>query len=180
MNLTWTIIIYIYIYIDRHLSHVQRGEGQMQENILKWDMSPPPNPRLNMNRVFPGMEIFIIKVRRSLDCLISIMGIYMLLSRHLYIDTVPMGLLQDTQICGLRMRRGMSGTFSPPPRVNNPAMHHGTCVTHVPWCMPGSLTGGFLWSRWWRKRSRHSRCMRNAQFYVSGKRPMKPLLRLLF
>ena len=26
-------------------------------------------------------------------------------------------------------------------------MHHGTCVTHVPWCMPGSLTSGFLWKR---------------------------------
>ena len=43
---------------------------------------------------------------------------------------------------------GMSGTFNPPPRVNNPEMHHGTCVTRVPWCMPGSLTSGFLWSRW--------------------------------
>ena len=27
-------------------------------------------------------------------------------------------------------------------------IHHGTCVTRVPWCMPGSLTCGFLWSRW--------------------------------
>ena len=35
---------------------------------------------------------------------------------------------------------GMPGTFSPPPRVSDPDMHHGTCVTHVPWCMPGSLT----------------------------------------
>ena len=26
-------------------------------------------------------------------------------------------------------------------------MHHGTCVTHVPWRMPGSLTSGFLWIR---------------------------------
>ena len=25
-------------------------------------------------------------------------------------------------------------------------MHHGTCVTHVPCCMPGSLTSGFFWS----------------------------------
>ena len=25
-------------------------------------------------------------------------------------------------------------------------MHHDTCVTHVPWCMPGSLTSSFLWS----------------------------------
>ena len=27
---------------------------------------------------------------------------------------------------------GMPGTFSPPPRVSDPDMHHGTCVTHVP------------------------------------------------
>ena len=27
---------------------------------------------------------------------------------------------------------GMPGTFSPPPRVRNADMHHGTCVTHVP------------------------------------------------
>ena len=28
------------------------------------------------------------------------------------------------------------------PLVSDPSMHHGTCVTHVPWCMPGSLTRG--------------------------------------
>ena len=67
---------------------------------------------------------------------------------------------------------GMPGTFSPSPRVTDPDMHHGTCVTHVPWCMLGSLTGGFLWIWWLGKRSRHSRRMRNPQFYVSGKRPM--------
>ena len=67
---------------------------------------------------------------------------------------------------------GMPGTFSPPPWVSDPDMHHGTCVTHVPWCMPGSLTDGFLWSRWRGKRFRHSRRMRKPQFAVSGKRPM--------
>ena len=67
---------------------------------------------------------------------------------------------------------GMPGTFSPPPRVSDPGMHHSTFVTHVPWCMLGSITSGFLWSRWRGKRSRHSRRMRNPQFYVSGKRPM--------
>ena len=67
---------------------------------------------------------------------------------------------------------GMPGTLSPPPRVSDPDMHHGTCVTHVPWCMPGSLTKGFLWSGPRGKRSRHSRRMRNSQFYVSGKRPI--------
>ena len=67
---------------------------------------------------------------------------------------------------------GMPGTFSPPPRASDPDMHHGTCVTHVPWCMPGSLTSQFLWSRWRGKRSRHSRRMRNPLIYVSGKRPI--------
>ena len=43
---------------------------------------------------------------------------------------------------------GMPGTFSPPPRVSDPDMHHGTCVTHVPWCIPGSLTSDYRWSRW--------------------------------
>ena len=26
------------------------------------------------------------------------------------------------------------------PLVSDPGMYHGTCVTHVPWCMSGSLT----------------------------------------
>ena len=56
---------------------------------------------------------------------------------------------------------GMPGTFSPLPRISDPRRHHGTCVT-----------SGFLWSQWRGKRSRHSRCMRNPQFYVSGKKPM--------
>ena len=72
---------------------------------------------------------------------------------------------------------GVPGTFSPPPWVSDPDMHHGTCVTHVPWCMPGSLTIGFLWSRWWGKRSRHSRRMCNPQSYISDKRPIMLMCR---
>ena len=68
---------------------------------------------------------------------------------------------------------GMPGTFSPPPRVSYPNMHHGTCVKHVPWCMPGSLTNGFIWSR-------RSRRMRNAQCYISGKRPMAVIIFQIF
>ena len=67
---------------------------------------------------------------------------------------------------------GIPGTFFPPLGVSDPDMHFDTCVTHVPWCMPGSLTSGFLWSRLRGKRSRHSRCMRNPQFCLSGKRPV--------
>ena len=64
---------------------------------------------------------------------------------------------------------GMPGTFSSPPWVSDPDMNHCTCITHVPWCMPGSLNSGFLLSLWRGKCSRHSRCMRNPQFYASDK-----------
>ena len=65
---------------------------------------------------------------------------------------------------------GLPGTFSTSPWISDPAMHHGMCVTHVPSCKPRSLTSGFLWSLWRGKRSRHSQRMRDAKFYVSGKR----------
>ena len=32
--------------------------------------------------------------------------------------------------------------FKRKPLVSDPGMHHATCVTHVPWCMSGSLTRG--------------------------------------
>ena len=43
---------------------------------------------------------------------------------------------------------GNAGNVSPrrrfrrKPLLSDPGMHHGTCVTHVPWCMSGSLTCG--------------------------------------
>ena len=60
---------------------------------------------------------------------------------------------------------GMPGTFTLPPRVSDPDMRHGTYMAHVPWFMLGSLTSGFLWSRWRGKRSRHSRRMCNPHFW---------------
>ena len=56
-----------------------------------------------------------------------------------------MGFLPDTQNCGLRMRRECRERFhrhrlQRKPLVSDPDMHHGTCATHVPWCMSGSLT----------------------------------------
>ena len=79
------------------------------------------------------------------------------------------------QICNSRVTHapGMPGMFSPPTRVSDPAMHHGTCVTHVPWCMPGSLTSGFIWSRWRKKTTFPAFAVHvQPKFYISGKRPM--------
>ena len=86
-----------------------------------------------------------------------------------YTYTVTYGPLASYVKFRVAHAPGMPGTFPP---LSDPDMHHGTCVTHVPWCMSGSLTSGFLWSRWQGKRSRHSGCMRNPKYYVSGKRPM--------
>ena len=58
--------------------------------------------------------------------------------------------------------------FSPPPWVSDPGMHHGTCVSAV-------TRVGIANPRWWGKRSRHSRRMCKAQFYVSGKKPVYTL-----
>ena len=88
---------------------------------------------------------------------------------------VSMGLLPDTQNCRLRMRRECRERFSRhrllrKPLVSDHGMHHGTYVTHVPWCMSGSNP------RWRGKRSRHSRRMCNLHFNVSGKRAMVTVL----
>ena len=50
------------------------------------------------------------------------------------------------------------------PLVSDPGMHHGTCVTHVPWCMSGSLTRG--------GGENVPGIPGNSKFYVSDKRPM--------
>ena len=73
---------------------------------------------------------------------------------------IPWASCQIRKIAGAHAP-GMSGTFSPPQRVSDPDMHHGTCVTHVPWCMTGSLTSVLLWSR-----------RRGETFPASGKRPI--------
>ena len=46
-------------------------------------------PGSSLKTVFPGMDISIIKIRRSWDHLIFVMGISILVKRHIYIETGP-------------------------------------------------------------------------------------------
>ena len=48
---------------------------------------------------------------------------------------IAMGLLSDKEKLRATHAPEMPGTFSPPLRVRDPDMHHGTYVTHVPWCI---------------------------------------------
>ena len=91
--------------------------------------------------------------------------------KQCFFFTMPHGPLTRYITLQVAHAPRMSGTFSPPrsqrmPSVSDPGVHHGTCVMHVPWRMSGSLTHGDG------EHSRHSRRMRNPQFYVSGKRPI--------
>ena len=64
-----------------------------------------------------------------------------------YVQYVPWASYQIRKIAGCACA-GNAGNVFPRRRfqrkllVSDPGMHHGTCVTHVPWCMSGSLTCG--------------------------------------
>ena len=130
-------------------------------------------PFFNIKTISPSMGIPTKKIRWSGDTMVFIMGILILVKQGLYIEmalsyiTWLISHVLITRVCFLslawsklrlwascQIRKmagepapGMPGTFSPSPQVSDPDMHHGTCVTHVPWCMPGSLTSGFLWNQ---------------------------------
>ena len=64
-----------------------------------------------------------------------------------YISCDSMCLLPDMHNCGLRMRREWRERFPSKglqmkPLFRDPDMHQDMCVTHVPWCMSGSLSAG--------------------------------------
>ena len=84
----------------------------------------------------------------------------------------PWASYQIRNIAGWACAGNVGNVFRPrhrlqrKPLVSDPGMHHGTWVTHVPWCMSRSWCN----PRWRGKRSRHSQRMHSPQFYVSGKR----------
>ena len=97
-----------------------------------------------------GKGIPIINLRRLSDRLRFIMGILIPVRLFKWMEAQmnwAMGLLLDTQNYWLRMRRECRERFprhqlQRKPLVSDPGMHHGTCVTHVSWCVSGSLTSG--------------------------------------
>ena len=79
--------------------------------------------------------------------IVRMIMLYFPLCSHFISVDWTIGLLPVTQDCGLCMRRECRGRFprhriQRKPRVSDPDMHHGTCVTHMPWCMSGLLSRG--------------------------------------
>ena len=113
-------------------------EAKFKNSKTKFKNSKTKSAFLNRNRtllyipmtITMNINIFINKIM-SLRCVSSLWASY-----------------QICKIVGCACAGNAGVTFSPPPRVSDPDMYHGTCMTHVTWCMPGSLSRGFLWSRW--------------------------------
>ena len=56
--------------------------------------------------------------------------------RHQCCKHLSNGSLAIYEILRVAHAPGVMGTFSPPMRVSDLDMHHGTCVTHETWWMP--------------------------------------------
>ena len=127
-------------------------------------VQPLPEPMTTWSIAFLGTNYPLrIYVRVRVRVCVCVLSTWIVLA---------MGLLPDT--CGLRKRRECRERFprhrvQRTPLISDSGTHHGRCVTHV----PRVVMHVEIANPWWRaKRFRHSRCMRNPQFNVSGKRPM--------
>ena len=126
---------------------IQNSDGPSRYDFLTWDIQDMPTETnlfgLFVYNVFwqgPIEKIavkldLLLLVYLSIDCLE--MDVIMLL----------MGLLSYTKNAGCACA-GNAGDHFPrhrlqrKPLVSDPGIHHGTCLTHVPCCMSGSLTRG--------------------------------------
>ena len=111
-------------------------------HMLAWIVYFSLEKRYNNSRVYNENISGFLTAQKiafpSIECVCNV--------RDVWLPCVTWRSYLIRNIAGCACTR-MPGTFFPPPRFSDPGMHHGTCITHVPWCMPGLLTRGFLWSR---------------------------------
>ena len=130
-------------YCPRDLIYIRARISNSIHSFV-WNVNDRPCPNFNCGSEWPPL---MLEHGRVITPTFSHDLIHGPLARHVKL--------------GVAHVPGMPGTFSAPLRISDPDMHHGKCVAHVPWCMPGSLISGSLWSRLREKRSRHSRRLRN-------------------
>ena len=76
-------------FLPHHLSNV-KGWSENTKCIHCGFALCEPLARLNIKTVFLGMNISIMRVRQSWDRLVFIVGMSILVRRHLYIETITM------------------------------------------------------------------------------------------
>ena len=115
--------------------NIQSINVKFDKITILWSLKEP-------NFMFSTISIQDTWLENDQDTSLSKIPEYNLIKAVVY-----MGLLPDTKNCGLRMHRECWERFprrrlQRKPPVSDPGMHNGTCVTHVPWCMSGSLIHG--------------------------------------
>ena len=150
----------------------------MVSKILPLDilpLNPTETTRLLDSKWVYSFFVALEKHTYNIDSF-NVSYLYLFTSDLGHITQYPVNHMHGPLVRHLKLRVAHAsrtpGTFSLPPRFSDLDMHHGTCVTHVPWCIPGLLISGFLWSRGRGKSYRHSRRMRNPQCNVLGKSPL--------
>ena len=112
-----------------------------------------PATRLVFNSLMKPTTKDISKIHITAVCHRSVVAVYLQCNScackaiALRIHGESMSRFPDMQNCGLRMHRECRERFlrhrlQKKPLFSYLVMHHGTCVTHVPRCMSGSLTRG--------------------------------------
>ena len=86
---TWTIRFELSVYPCNRIIIALSYMAQPKARLLRAQRCKEPGPRRNIKTVFPGMEIPMLKIRRSRDRLIFNMGIPILVRQHLYIEAAP-------------------------------------------------------------------------------------------
>ena len=125
-----------------------------------WVLSAPDGPHVGPMNLLSGMY----KITRLQSSRIWNLITYMKIICH-----GPLTRYVKLQVAHAP---GMPGTFSPPPTskeaVSKRSQHASRHVRHARAVMHVGIAN----PRWRGKRSRHSRRMRNPQFYLFGKRPI--------
>ena len=101
------------------------------------------------------------------------MGFPILVRQHLYIESGPWASCQIHKIAYCACAENVGNVFPATDFKGNRLLAIPACITRDARAVMHVGIANMLWRG---NRSRHSRCMRNPQFYVSGKRPMYAIL----
>ena len=115
-------------YVLKYVPFVKVPYGSAYMRNIRWTTGAERVERDNQSKSIQGSDWPAIKTKRGNDMSCEC-------ASHKIRKIAGCAWLE----CQERFTRHR---FQWKPVVSDPGMHHGACVTHVPWCMSGSLAGG--------------------------------------
>ena len=126
---------------DKATIDINKGD-RWDDLVTKWNQER----QCNLQSMRLLSSLYMLHVYQASSILPVVHAFGKITIKNSIVIRSPWASCQIRKIAGAHAS-GMPGTISPSSQVSDPDMHHGTCGTHVPWCMPGSLTSSFLWNR---------------------------------